>query len=233
MQKRIDGGIIVGTEKDIDVISDIMEMGYPLSIIDYNLQEIINKTRNSQLSVINSMDYEGAFNALEYLIELGHRKIGIIAGRLNTFSGKQRFKAYEDVLRKHNIKANKNFILHGKFLKSSAIRETEKLIKSGKLPTAIFSCNDEMALAAIEVFRKSAIRIPDDISIIGFDDIPLASLMNPSLTSVRVPIYDMAKKSVEMLIDMFNGGSKTFSTLNFPTKLIERESCRRVTGNGL
>lgn len=223
LQKRVDGCIILGTENETEIINDIGTKGFPLSIIDYD-SENIEAQAKSNLNIVNSMDYEGSKEALRYLISLGHKDIGIITGRMNTFSGRQRFKAYRETLLEHGLQINDRFILDGKFLKNVAYREVERLIKEKVLPSAIFACNDDMALAAMEAFYNEGIKVPQDISIIGFDDIPFASMTNPPLTTVSVPIYEMAKKAVEGIIDPAEG--KGYTVDRIPTKLKIRGTCR-------
>jgi len=229
-QKRIDGGIIVGTEKDNDFLCQIINMNRPVAVVDYDLNEIVDSENLcSNLVVINSTDYEGAKNAIEYLIHLGHRDIGIIKGRLTTYSGRERFRAYQDTLKKHHIPVNESFVLKGEFIKKIAYAQVEKMVESGDLPTALFCCNDDMALAAMEVFEAKGIKVPQDISIIGFDDIPIASQLIPGLTTVKVPVYNMARKAVESVIRLYEKGTCSEKECRFNTELIVRDTCRKFS----
>ncbi|MCD1257600.1 LacI family DNA-binding transcriptional regulator [Paenibacillus athensensis] len=229
LQKRIDGGIIVGTQKDIDTVRDIGGLGMPLVLIDYDIGEIMeHHLDQNHLAIVNSKDYEGATAAMEYLIGLGHREIGFIAGRLTTFSGRQRAKAYEDALQRHGLPVEEAFRLKGEFLKQNAYDEAIRLIRSGRLPTAIFSANDDMAIAAMEALKEHGVRVPDDVSVIGFDDVPVASQIVPSLSSVRLPIYDMSREAVNKIVGMCEAGLSSFGTSSFPTQLIQRDSCRSL-----
>ena len=226
-EKRIDAGILVGTEKDLDVVVDVAAMGYPLSIIDYSPDEILHLVKNGRISVINSMDGDGTRQMLEHLIVLGHTEIGFLAGRTNTYSGSIRYQAYQNVLAEHQIDCPDEWDLKGEFIKKTAEQEVAGLIKREKLPTALFCCNDDMALSAMEVFRNHGIRVPEDISITGFDDVMPGSLVRPALTTVRVPIYAMAKKAVETVLGMIGGNSRNISTYTMNTELIIRESCMK------
>ena len=226
MQKRISGGILVGNEKDLDTIRNIAGMGYPIGIVDYDVEEIEkNKLNNSSLIVVNSSDFEGTVEALNYLVKLGHRDIGIIAGRMGTYSGKERFRAYEYALKENGLDIKPEFILKGEFLKKNTYDEVKKLINSKKLPTALFACNDDMAIAAMEVFSDEGIRVPEDISVIGFDDIPMASHVKPALSTVNIPVYNMVTQVTEALINSIEQGSKTFNAYTYPTKFIVRDTC--------
>lgn len=228
-QKRIDGGIIIGTEKNTETINRLINADYPLVIIDYDFNEILSfNTQKKNVVVINSSDYEGTADALNYLISLGHKKIGFISGRTSTFSGKQRLKAYKDTIKKNNLLINDDFILKGDFIKEKTRNSVQKLIDSKNLPTAILSSNDDMALVAMDVFENSGIKIPDDISIAGFDDVPFASQVHPALTTVRLPVYLMAEKAIEFLSIMIKKDTTVFTQLIVSTKLIIRESCREL-----
>jgi len=226
MQKRISGGILVGNEKDLDTIKKVTKMGYPIGIVDYDDVEIEkNNLNDSGLIVVNSSDFEGTVEALNHLIKLGHRDIGIITGRMGTYSGKERYRAYEYTLDKNGIDINPDFILKGEFLKKKTYDEVKNLISSKKLPTALFACNDDMAIAAMEVLIDEGIRVPEDISIIGFDDIPMASYIKPSLSTVKVPVYNMVTQVTEALINNIEQGTKTFSNYTYPAKFIDRDTC--------
>lgn len=227
LQKRIDGGILVGTQKDINFVSDMVGHGAPLVLIDYDITEIIaERLDKNHLSIINSRDYEGTVEAIEYLIKLGHREIGIIKGRMSTFSGRERYLAYESTMMKHGLPIQDNFVLAGDFLKESAYREVLNLLHSGKLPTALFCSNDAMAVSAMEALMEHGVHVPDDISIVGFDDALLASHVSPKLTTVRLPIDDMSKAAVEKIIELCQSGQSAFSTASFPTRLVVRDSCK-------
>ncbi|WP_019638154.1 LacI family DNA-binding transcriptional regulator [Paenibacillus fonticola] len=227
-QKRIDGGILVGTQKDIELVREMVGQGAPLVLIDYDIAEITaERLDNNHLAIINSNDYEGTVEAMEYLIGLGHRYIGIIQGRMNTYSGRERYMAYEDTLRKHNLPIIESSVLQGDFLKEQAYESVLGLLDSGEeLPTALFCSNDDMAISAMEAFAERGISIPEDLSIIGFDDVQLAARVNPKLTSVRLPMEEMSKAAVDTIIRLCNGEQRGFSTFSLPTRLVIRDSCK-------
>lgn len=230
LQKRIDSGIIVGTEMASEVFGDILKRGCPLAIIDLDPEEA-RKFRGGQahLTLVNSMDYEGAYEAVEYLMELGHTDIGLLAGRMSTYSGRERYKAYMDAMHRHNLPIRDEFILKGEFLKNNTMLEVTRMVNRGVLPTALFSCNDDMALAAIDIFKSRGIKVPDDISIIGCDDIAIASQVSPALTTIKVPIYEMARKAVDSVVKAIEEGDRSQSLVSLPGELIVRESCARIS----
>lgn len=225
-QKRIDGCIVIGTEADIDIYNGILHSGCPLSIIDLAPEDAKRLQHNqANLTVIDAMDYQGAYDAVGYLIGLGHREIGLLAGRLTTHSGRERYTAFMDAMCKHNLPVRDEYILKGEFSKNKTVREISRLMERSKMPTAIFSCNDDMAIAAIRLLRSKGIRVPEDISIVGFDDIAIASQIVPALTTVKIPVFEIAKKAAEAVICALENGSKSQSIISYPTELIVRDSC--------
>ena len=102
-----------------------------------------------------------------------------------------------------------------------------RLIDSRMLPTALFACNDDMAVVAMDIFKNRGIRVPEDISIVGYDDIAIAAQVSPPLTTVKVPIYEMAKKAVDSVIDALQSGDKSSNLVSLPAKLVVRSSCMR------
>lgn len=224
LEKRIDGGIIVGTEQEPDVIADVASMGFPFSIIDYSAEEVLRRVKKGRVAIINSTDDEGARNMVEYLIGLGHQDIGILAGRLNTYSGRIRYEAYQNILKEHGLEINDKWNLKGEFIRKTAAQAVQNMLHHDKLPTALFCCNDDMALSAIDVLENEKICVPKDMSITGFDDIIPSSYVKPALTTVRVPLYSMAQKAVEEVLKMIGDTSKNISTYNLNTELIVRAS---------
>lgn len=228
LQKRIDGAILVGTRKQVDVIRELVGLEAPIVLIDYDIGEIIyHRLDRSNVAVINSKDYDGATAAVEHLIALGHRTIGMINGSVSTFSGSERYNAYEAVLQSHGLPLEPHYILNGEFLKHNAYHEVKGLLASGQeLPTAFFAANDDMAAAAYEAFHEFGFSIPEDISIVGFDDGPIATQLVPKLSTVRVPIDDMSKEAVHKVVALCEQTVTAFSTVSFPAPLIVRDSCR-------
>lgn len=228
LQKRIDGGIIVGTQKDRDFVREIVNFDKPCVLIDYDTDDLMQQElKLDHLAVVNSSDYDGAYEAMNYLISSGHRNIGFISGNLNTHSGRQRYHAYIDILKKHQITIHDDHIVHGNFHKQTAYAQIQNLIvkqNQQDLPTAFFSANDDMAIAAMEALKDHGFNIPDDISIIGFDDIHMAAQLEPKLSSVRLPIFDMSKEAVSKIVTMCNSNTSSFSSTSYPTQLIIRNS---------
>lgn len=229
-QKRIDGGILVGTQQNIELVRDLVNLKSPVVLIDYDIAEIMeHRLDHNNLAVINSKDYDGTAEAVRYLISLGHTEIGMIKGRMNTFSGKERYAAFVDTLIENGLELREEFMLEGEFIKQHAYDEMRRLLAGKHVPTAFFSANDDMAIAAMEAIKERGLRVPEDISLIGFDDVPVASQLVPSLTSVRIPIYEMSREAVQRVTAMcMSQASATFGTVGYPTQLVVRQSCQSI-----
>ena len=162
---------------------------------------------------------------MEYLIKSGHKKIATIAGDLSTQAGKARLKGYKEALAKHNIPLKDEYITIGNFLRTPARQSAEKLLHLNTRPTAIFAASDVMALETIDLAKKEGLAIPEDLSIIGFDDNPVAMYSSVGLTTVRQPIVEMGQLGLETLHQIAQGKAKLPVKTVLPAKLVLRESC--------
>jgi LacI family transcriptional regulator len=226
LEKRVDSGIIVGTQRDTGIIRDIIRLGNPLAIIDFDPKDLPKEVEDHHnVALVNSMDYQGLAMALEYLVGLGHREIGFIAGRLDTYSGRERKRAFIETGRRLGLEIKEEYILQGEFLKIPTYQSVKRLIKTGLLPTAILASNDSMALTALDALKEAEFHVPDDVSLIGFDDIPIAAQVQPALTTVKLPIHDMARKAAEYVIAVTEETKVADGIYEFPTELVIRDSC--------
>lgn len=162
-------------------------------------------------------NYNSSCELVEYLISMGHRHIGFIHGSHNNCDNTDRFKAFCDVLLKHNIEVDKNVILHGNFEVLTAYNEVSDFIKGGKnLPSAFFCANDEMAIGCMDALKKHDIKIPDEISIVGFDDEYSSQYYEPKLTTIATSPSTLGHETVVELVrlidneDLNQGNTKFF-----------------------
>lgn len=226
LQKRISGGILVGNEKDTAQIKKLMHTGVPIGIVDYDVAELEGKRQgNENIVIINSDDYNAARDAVHRLVALGRSRIGVMVGNVLTYSGRQRYQGYLDAMRELNLPVDDAFVLHGDFLHATAREQTVRMLSSGRLPDAIVSGNDDMAIAVLEVLREHNISVPDDISVISFDDSPTAGLVKPALSTYRVPLYDMVTSVTGKVIAHIEGRSSGIEHETVPLRFIKRYSC--------
>lgn len=152
-------------------------------------------------SAVSIDDRKAAQEMTRYLLELGHRRIGFIAGHPCHSASEQRFLGFTDAMKDAGIAVQAGQVAQSVCTYQSGLEAAEFLLSSGFNPTAIFACNEDMALAAIALSFRKGLDVPGDISIAGFDDTPLASMVTPSLTAVRRPIAEMAREAVRLLVE--------------------------------
>ncbi len=176
------------------------------------------------------IDNRGAMkNVVLYLYEMGHRRIAFAGGPPDSFSTVERFEGYKDAFEELGLELDERLIVEGDYVVSEAVRAAKELLSRNTGVTAVACCNDLMAVGFYETFEDMGINIPFDISIVGFDDIYLAKLLRPKLTTVRQPNYEMGRESANLLIDVVEGKQKKLGkNVIFETELIERDSVRKL-----
>ncbi|MEN2984374.1 MAG: LacI family DNA-binding transcriptional regulator [Dictyoglomaceae bacterium] len=217
----VDGIIIMAYHIEENFIKKIIDAKIPVVFIDYPYDN------NKIYSVIVDNE-EGGFKATEYLINLGHRKIVFIHGSKDAWDSDLRFKGYLKALEKYNIPFNENLVSRGDFTKEGGYRAVKEILDSGEKFTAIFSANDHMALGAMKALKEKGLRIPEDISIIGFDNIEASALSNPPLTTIMQPIYQLGEMSAKILLRLLSGENLDQKRFLLKTQLIERKSCSKI-----
>lgn len=179
------------------------------------------------LTVI-AMNYAGAMDAVTYVTGLGHRRIGFIGGRLDLRCAQQRLEGYTAALSQTGIGLDPDLISTGDFSRAMGRECARQLLSLPEPPTAIFAANDQSALGAIEAANDAGRRVPDDLSVVGFDNIPEAGYCNPALTTVDQFIDKMGYLAAELLVGLILGESPQATLIEVPTHLVVRESCRRI-----
>ena len=211
---------IIGNEDQVD---GVVEAGLPCVIMNYN-------TKDLPVSCISIDNFNAGLDAVEYLIKLGHSRIATITGALKTQVAIDRFKGYLTALEKHKIDKKKDYIKYGDFGRESARILTKDLIRMKVPPTAIFAASDEMAVGAIQVCLENGVSVPGDISIIGFDDNPLALSYSPvPLTTIRQPLHKMALVATQMLNQIIQKKIRSNKRIVLSTELVERSSCQALS----
>jgi LacI family transcriptional regulator len=169
--------------------------------------------------------WEGACEAMQYLIGLGHRRIGFITGRHELVSSARRLQAYRDSLTAAGIPIDEALIETGDYTSETAAACTHRLLALDTPPTAIFAANDQMAMGVYRVAREKGIRIPEDLSVVGFDNLRESALLTPPLTTVDQFLFNMGHIAVEMLMKLINGESLDVHLHKVNTQLVIRNSC--------
>ncbi len=219
------GGVIfadiIGNRQQLE---DALNLGIPSVVVNNYIEDL-------EVSCIGIDNKNGAENAVNYLISLGHRKIAHISGDLVTQAAAMRLQGYERALKKNALTLNKQYIFKTDYSRGQARSAAEDLIKMPDAPTAVFVASDSMALEVMAVARELGKDIPGDLSILGFDDNPSGLYGPVALTTVRQPLIKMAEEGVKELSLIMalkkNAPVKVKKTL-LATELVIRDSCRKL-----
>ncbi|MCM8801660.1 MAG: LacI family transcriptional regulator, partial [Candidatus Omnitrophica bacterium] len=218
------GGIIfadlIGNRQQLE---EAMNLGIPCVVINHFLEDL-------DVTCIAIDNLKGAQNAVEYLLNLGHKRIAHITGDLVTQAATQRLEGYKLALKKYGIEPNPEYIFKTDYSRGQARQAAERLINMSNPPTAVFVASDSMALEVMAVARELRKNIPQDLSIIGFDDNPSGLYGPVALTTVRQPLIKMAEDSLkELKLLMDNPKKAKIKKIVLPTELVIRESCTAVS----
>ncbi len=223
---RVDGFLVSPTSEtqQTNHFNKIIKNGTPLVIFDRDCEGF-----DADKVLVD--DYDGAFQAVEYLIKTGCRRIAHFAGPSNLSISSHRLHGYLDALKKHNISVDRKLIFEvGGFIPEFGVKAAKMLLEMPDLPDAIFAINDGIAIGAMHTIKEAGIHIPNEISIVGFDDEPHSSYLIPSLTSVWQPVYDMGLLSARILLNRLSGNKseEPFRYELLKPELILRDSSRKL-----
>jgi LacI family transcriptional regulator len=220
----VDGLLLVLPRSPVDFIGDLTQRKFPFVLIDH-------QGAGRECPAVGATNWQGAYNATEYLVKLGHKRIGFITGSMDLGCAVDRLDGYRSALRTHHIPLAPELVYEGNFLQLDGYAGTQALLDLPVPPTAIFASNDVMAMGVMDAVRSRALRLPGDISVVGFDDIPQASLVRPSLTTVNQPLEKMGRVATQKLLDLLQRPDTEAERIELPTELIIRESCAPRTSS--
>ena len=195
-------------------------------ILDAPIVSIDPTVSNPNYPAVHATNYQGAIDAMQYLINLGHKRIGYISGRAELESSNRRLLGYRDSLKKANLPFDERLIASGDYTTETGIKCSKQLLALEDPPTAIFASNDQMAMGVYEVAHELGLRIPEDLSLIGFDNISESKYLG--LTTVDQFIFEMGYVATQMLIKIINGIPLEDQTYKMQTQLIVRSSCQHL-----
>lgn len=227
LEKRIDGGVLIGTQDDTLSKIHLDNIKSPMIIFDYDLKSIKEQHYDhQQISIVNSLDSRGMDKAVKYLKEKGHKRIGFIKGNMLTRSARVRYEGFIEAMRKHGIDLDPSYHIEGEFSATIAYNEMKKAIIKGDLPDAFISSNDYMAVEAMKALQEEGIRVPEDVSIMGFDNVHMSEQVTPALTTLEPKFYDMAKQAIELLDHRLQSPETQIEQVyEFSVDIVERQSC--------
>ena len=218
-QGMVDGLLLVLPRSPQSYVERLRALRFPYVLIDH--QGI-----DCEGAAVGAANLAGGYEGTKHLIELGHRRIGFITGDIRLGCSQERLQGYRNAMREANLCVDERWIIEGNFLQPSGYHAGTKLLQLAERPTAIFASNDIMAIGVMEAVRERGLRIPDDVSIVGFDDIPQAANMHPTLTTVHQPLEDMGRVATQLLFEYMADIDLAEKRVVLPTHLVVRNSCR-------
>jgi len=217
----VEGVLFADIDGNEDQLDWVMDQRIPCVVMNHYIEEL-------PVSCVAIDNRTAAGQVVDYLVKLGHREIATITGHLRTPVGIERFEGYLKAMKAHNLEMKPQFIEHGDYSSPSAREPAKRLLRRRDRPTAIFAASDEMAVTTMEVAIESSLRVPEDLSIAGFDDSPIAAFAKVTLTTVWQPLTQVGELSVEILNDLIRGKLRRPVKKLLGTRLIERQSCRQT-----
>ncbi len=222
--RTIAGGIFLGFENGTPIITKLAELNCNMVLLDQNPLFFKNK---ENLIFIDIDDEGAAFNVVKSLIEKGHKKIGHIRHTTKRLSSIYRYEGYLKALKKHNGVLDLKYIAIGKGTENGSYKAMTEILKNSinDLPTAIFAGTDLMATYAIKAIQDFGLKVPEDISVVGYDNTYMAQYFNPPISSVSIPTEEISKFAVENIIKLINE-EKYVREQKFETELVLRASIK-------
>lgn len=214
---RVDGLIITPTGSNRRHLQRLIEKGTVIVQIDRMVEGL-----NADAVLLDNE--AGAMAAVSHLISAGHTRIGILTGPPSVLTARDRLRGYERALRQHGIPVREELVRTGSFLHEYAIEAATELLRSSPAPTAIFAANNILAEGCFLAVNDLSLKIPKDVSLIAFDDVPWMRMVRPQVTAVRQPVADMARSAAELLLRRLRDGNPAPSTSVFQSELVTRGS---------
>ncbi|GKX61881.1 HTH-type transcriptional repressor PurR [Pragia fontium] len=217
-QKRVDGLLVMCSEYHPPLLSLLQEYPHiPMMVMDWGKHS--DFTDN-----IEDNGFQGGYLATRYLIDRGHREIATITGQLNEFTGRERHKGFLHALKEAGITIPDEWIIEADFQPQEGYDGMMKILNTKQRPTALFCGGDVIAMGALCAAGEMGLRVPDDISVIGYDNIRNTRYYNPPLTTIQQPKESLAEMALDMLLDRIINKRETYHSIELHPELVERNS---------
>ncbi|MEP7285116.1 MAG: LacI family DNA-binding transcriptional regulator [Chloroflexota bacterium] len=225
LERQTDGFLLVPAYSSPETIEAIQSQGVPLVLLDRRVPDV-------QVDVVRGDSVGGAYQLIDYLISLGHRRIAMLTGPEHLSSSTERVRGYKQACSTFGVEIDPSLIIFGEFRQDSGFDMTQQILEMSARPTAIFAGNNFIAIGVLKALHEAGIHVPDSISVVCFDDLPLMLVIDPFLTVAVQPAYDMGYQATELLLAKINGEQLSDNRdIILPTELIIRQSCRAISPN--
>jgi LacI family transcriptional regulator len=222
LRQRVDGVIIGPTSYNQENLMKLLDQKIPVVLVDRDLPEL-------EVSRVIINNVQGGYDGASHLLELGHRQLGVIGAHERSEAMGRRVRGILNAFAEHATGCRPRFLFtHDLQQFEEGYLATKQLLQQSPRPTAIFALNDVLAIGVLKAAAELGLRTPEDLSVVGFDDIALASYIVPALTTVAQPIYDMGETAARILLRQMNGTDQPIESVRFDTQLIVRSSTAPV-----
>lgn len=217
IKNQVAGILFVAAGISTELVEDLQARQVPLVVVDREVPDVVVDT-------VLTNHLQGGRLATQHLLDLGHRRIACISGGSDLFPSAERLIGYQQILQENAIPFDESLVLRGDFQYESGYRAAQQLLALADRPTAVFASNDLMAVGVISAASQLGLRVPQDLSVVGFDDIRLASFTNPPLTTIAQSTYEIGVIAARMLLDRVQNSGAPPRTRRLDTKLVIRQS---------
>lgn len=221
---RVDGLVVMSPDADAQTLQANLPDTLPIVMLN-------SRRAGDTFDSITVDNYAGASEMVRHLASLGHRRIALVKGPANNYDARERLRGYRDTVRALSIERSHDFEFDGDFTEEAGYRAGELIATLDPRPTAVFATNDAMAIGVLSALHGAGVRVPEDVAVVGFDDIPICRFVSPPLTSVRVAISELGVRAIERLlhaIEAKDAHRRRHETV--PTGLVVRSSCGATPG---
>jgi LacI family transcriptional regulator len=220
-KKQVDGIIFVAAGDQADSLDFLVSRNMPVVMVDRNVP-------NVEVDAVLTDNQLGGYLATRHLIELGHQRIACISGPSSITPSAERMIGYRRALEEAGLSYDDNLILRGDYHAQSGMEITHSILKMDPRPTAIFALNDLMALGALRAAAEAGCSVPDDLAVVGYDDLEIARFTNPPLTTIAQPKKEIGVQAIDLLVDRISRKDHSPSRVVLPPELIVRRSTQPV-----
>jgi LacI family transcriptional regulator len=222
----VDGVLLVPACCSAESVSFLQEHKVTVVILD-------RRVPNARVDIVRADSEQGAYQLVRHLLNLGHTRIAVLSGPQTVSTAVDRVTGYRRAMAEAGLDVDPELVYHGQFNQESGYEMTQQALTAAPRPTALFAANNFIAIGAFRALRDAGLQVPKDISMVSFDDLPTAMIMDPFLTTTSHPAYEMGQKATELLLArLASEGSEEPQEIVLPTQIIVRKSsCPPPTGH--
>ncbi|MFN8491340.1 MAG: LacI family DNA-binding transcriptional regulator [Caldilineaceae bacterium] len=222
LRKRVDGILLVPARSTPESVKTIQKQGVQVVVMD-------RRVPGAEVDVVRGSSTQGAFELVDYLLKLGHRRIAILTGPENVSTAQERVNGCKQAFKAAKAPEANMTVIAGEFTIESGYALAQQAVALTPRPTALFAANNFIAIGTLKALHDLGLRVPEDVSVVSFDDLPVSLVVDPFLTVAAQPAYQMGQRATELLLQrIFSPAATPGQEVVLPTQLIVRQSCRAV-----